>query len=105
MSSKVETGIFEFALNSEPLYWADAQPEEPRQLIESYTFNHNLSMHGTHLSVVERPLYFASNKYWSVAGNYGVIEHAMRRSHQLDNYYHGDKRRYYFSDNKIIKIF
>ncbi|HGN9372144.1 TPA: methyltransferase domain-containing protein [Citrobacter pasteurii] len=105
LSSKVETGIFEFALNSEPLYWADAQPEEPRQLIESYTFNHNLSMHGTHLSVVERPLYFASNKYWSVGGNYGVIEHAMRRSHQLDNYYHGDKRRYYFSDNKIIKIF
>lgn len=105
LSSKIETGIFEFALNSEPLYWADAQPEEPRQLIESYTFNHNLSMHGTHLSVVERPLYFASNKYWSVGGNYGVIEHAMRRSHQLDNYYHGDKRRYYFSDNKIIKIF
>ncbi len=105
LSSKVETGIFEFALNSEPLYWASAQPTEPRKLIESYTFNHNLSMHGTHLSIVERPLYFASNRYWSIDKNYGVIDDSMRRSHQLDNYYHGDGRRYYFSEDKIIKVF
>lgn len=105
LSSKVETGIFEFALNSEPLYWASAQPEEPRKLIESYVFNHNFSMHGTHLSVVERPLYFASNRYWAVDKNHGVIEHSMRTSHQLDNNYHGDSRRYYFSEDKIIKIF
>lgn len=105
LSKKVETGIFEFALNTEPLYWAESQPEEPRKLIESFTFNHHLSMYGTHLSAVERPLFFASNKYWNVENQFGVIDHFMQRSHQLDNRYHGNNRRYYFSDNKIIKIF
>ncbi|WP_447882894.1 methyltransferase domain-containing protein [Serratia fonticola] len=105
LSKKVETGIFEFALNSEPLYWATSQPEDPRQLIESYAFSHHLSMYGTHLSAVERPLFFASNKYWNIDERYGVIDHFTRRSHQLDNFYHGNNRRYYFSDEKIIKIF
>lgn len=105
LSKKVETGIFEFALNTEPLYWASSQPEDPRTLIESYTFSHHLSMYGTHLSTVERPLFFASNKYWNIDKHYGVIDHFMRRSHQLDNFYHGNNRRYYFTDDKIIKIF
>ncbi|OVZ81713.1 methyltransferase domain-containing protein [Yersinia intermedia] len=105
LSKKVETGIFEFALNTEPLYWASSQPEDPRQLIESYAFVHHLSMYCTHLSAVERPLFFASNKYWNIAERYGVIDHFMRRSHQLDNFYHGNNRRYYFSDDNIIKIF
>lgn len=105
LSNKVETGIFEFALNTEPLYWAASQPEDPRKLIESYAFSHHLSMYGTHLSAVERPLFFASNKYWNIDDCYGVIDHFMRRSHQLDNFYHGNNRRYYFSDDKIIKIF
>lgn len=105
LAQKVETGIFEFALNSEPLYWADAQPEEPRQLISDYAFSHQLSMYGTHLSAVERPLYFASNRYWHVDDLYGVIDHFSDRSHQLDNFYHGHSRRYYFSGENIIKIF
>ncbi|MDU6434516.1 MAG: hypothetical protein E6556_17255 [Pantoea sp.] len=29
----------------------------------------------------------------------------MQRSHQLDNFYHGNKRRYFFSEDKTIKIF
>ncbi|WP_337029852.1 methyltransferase domain-containing protein [Pantoea agglomerans] len=105
LSSKVETGIFEFALNTEPLYWAESQPKDPRELIECYSFSHYLSMYGTHLSSVERPLFFASNKYWHIEDMYGVIETYMQRSHQLDNFYHGNNRRYFFSENKTIKIF
>ncbi|HDS1234517.1 TPA: methyltransferase domain-containing protein [Pluralibacter gergoviae] len=105
ISQKIETGIFEFALNSEPLYWAASQPNEPRELIETFTFSHHLASYGTHLSEIQRPFYFASNKYWSIEGNYGVIDDYMQRSHQLDNFYHGNNRRYYFSENKIVKIF
>jgi len=105
LSSKVETGIFEFALNTEPLYWAESQPKDPRELIECYSFSHYLSMYGTHLSSVERPLFFASNKYWHIEDMYGVIAAYMQRSHQLDNFYHGNNRRYFFSENKTIKIF
>ncbi|HHH9824331.1 TPA: methyltransferase domain-containing protein [Enterobacter asburiae] len=105
LAQKVETGIFEFALNSEPLHWADAQPDDPRKLIGDYTFSHQLSMYSTHLSAVERPLYFASNKYWHVDDLFGVIDRFSDRSHQLDNFYHGHSRRYYFSGENIIKIF
>ncbi|WP_270669290.1 MULTISPECIES: methyltransferase domain-containing protein [unclassified Aeromonas] len=105
LSNKVETGIFEFALNTEPLYWAASQPEDPRQLIESYIFSHHVSMYGTHLSAVERPLFFASNKYWNLNEFFGVIDHVKYSSHQLDTTYHDNKRRYYFSGDKIIKIF
>lgn len=105
LSSKIETGIFEFALNSEPLYWAESQPENPRDLIDSFSFSHYLSMYGTHLSSVERPLFFASNKYWHIENMYGIIDSYMQRSHQLDNFYHGNNRRYFFSENKTIKIF
>ncbi|WP_421298310.1 methyltransferase domain-containing protein [Aeromonas veronii] len=105
LSKKIETGIFEFALHTEPLYWAASQPEDPRQLIEYYAFSHHISMYGTHLSAVERPLFFASNKYWNVDDRYGVIDSFTSRSHQLDNFYHGNTRHYYFSGNKIIKVF
>ena len=105
LSKKVETGVFEFALNTEPLYWASSQPEEPRKLIEPYAFHHHLSMYGTHLSAIERPLFFASNKYWHIENIFGVIDSFTQRSHQLDNLFHGNNRRYYFSENKIIKIF
>lgn len=105
LAQKVETGIFEFALNTEPLYWADSQPKDPRELISYYSFSHYLSMYGTHLSSVERPLFFASNKYWHIENMYGVIDSYMQRSHQLDNFYHGNNRRYFFSEDKTIKIF
>ncbi|MDF7785631.1 class I SAM-dependent methyltransferase [Pantoea stewartii] len=105
LSKKIETGIFEFALNTEPLYWADSQPDNPRELIDCYSFSHYLSMYGTHLSSIERPLFFASNRYWHIDDMYGVIDEFMHRSHQLDNFYHGNNRRYYFSEDKTIKIF
>lgn len=105
LALKVETGIFEFALNTEPLYWADSQPKDPRDLINYYSFSHYLSMYGTHLSTVERPLFFASNKYWHIESMYGVIDSYMQRSHQLDNFYHGNNRRYFFSEDKTIKVF
>lgn len=103
LSEKVETAIFEFALKTEPLYWADVQPEDPRRLIESYTFTHQLSVHETHLSEIVRPLFFASNKYWNIDEHYGVIDCFTSKSHQLDNNYHSGNRFYYFSNQKIIK--
>lgn len=105
LSKKIETGIFEFALDSEPLYWAESQHAEPREFIEYFNYQHQLSMYGTHLSAVERPLFFASNKYWNIDSDYGVIDHFSKQSHQLDESYHNGNRRYYFSGDKIIKIF
>lgn len=105
ITNKIETGIFEFALNSEPLYWAECQHPDPRAFIDFFNYQHQISMFGTHLSSVERPLFFASNTYWNIGNEYGVIDSFSRRSHQLDMLYHNNNRRYYFSGDNIIKIF
>ena len=51
------------AVREEPLYWAAAQPADPRGLFAAYPFVHDVTWHATHLSAIERPLIFASSQW------------------------------------------
>ncbi len=103
LASKVEAGIFELAQSSEPMYWAEAQPEESRQLLKGFTFVHELSQHETHLSDITRPLYFASNRFWYFSDQIGVFDSMQAYSHEFAMGSHLDTRHYYFDDDYVVK--
>ena len=103
LASKVEAGIFEFAQSSEPLYWAEAQPEDPRQLLKDFSFTHELSQNKTHLSEITRPLYFASNRFWYFSDQIGVIDSIQTYSHEFEMGTHLGTRHYYFDDKHFVK--
>jgi O-antigen chain-terminating methyltransferase len=105
LSKKINVGIYEFALDTEPLYWASSQPSEPRNLLNEYKFTHEISRHGTHLSKIDRPLFFASNDFWLLGVHAGSIESTHEKSHDLDQEYHKKTRRFFYSDKKLIKVF
>ncbi|NOX74477.1 MAG: class I SAM-dependent methyltransferase, partial [Alphaproteobacteria bacterium] len=73
LASKVACSVFELALAGEPLYWAAAQTLPPRELLSGFAFVHELAQHGTHLSKIQRPLYFASNRFWFLGGQAGAF--------------------------------
>ena len=55
--------LIETALKEEPLYWAEAQSEDPRTLFENCAFVQESARHPTHLSDVNRPMYAVSNRF------------------------------------------
>lgn len=104
LSLAVESGFFEFALSNEPLYWAASQPDRPRDLLGSYAFSHRLSCHVTHLSNIQRPMYFASGKYWLIDFKLGLIDEARHVSHCFENGFHKGTRTYIISDDFFVKF-
>lgn len=104
-ADKITAGVFEMALASEPVYWGKSQPENPRQLLESFSFVHELSQHKTHLSSLTRPLYMASNRYWYLSGQAGAFERWQTDSHELAAGNHQKTRRYFFGNGYIIKVY
>ncbi len=103
LAGNVEVGIFEFAQASEPLYWAEAQPEQPRQLLNGFAFVHELSRHETHLSSIARPLYFSSNHYWYLNARGGVFDSTQTYSNALAQGVHQGTRQYYFGNGLLVK--
>ncbi|WP_440467602.1 methyltransferase domain-containing protein [Pseudomonas sp. YH-1] len=105
VAEKSKVSIFEFALKSEPLYWGNAQPEDPRSLLDGFPFTHELSKHHTHLCEIERPLYVASKKYWVLDGLAGKFDHWSDSPHALEQGAHGGTRRYFFAEDTLVKLF
>lgn len=103
LSSRCAALIVEVALHNEPLYWAAAQPLEPRSLLEPFAFIHELARIETHLSTIVRPLYVASNKYWILNGQAGKFDTCSTNSHALAQGVHRGSRRYFFSADTIVK--
>ena len=97
--------VVEFALPDEPLYWASAQPQNPRNLLDGCAFVHELARHDTHLAPIPRPLYFASNQYWVLNGLAGQFDSWTTEPHALSQGGHEGARRYYFNDDYLIKLF
>ncbi len=102
---KVTVFIGEFALAEEPLYWGAAQPQDPRYLLSSSAFLHELSRHPTHLADIQRPLYVASNQIWYLDGIGQRIQSWTPDSHALAGGAHQGARRYYVSDDYFVKLF
>jgi len=105
LASKINIGIFEFALVDEPLYWGASQPTNPKELLEGFAFVHELSRCHTHLSEITRPLYAASNRYWFLNGQIGIFTHWQKKSHKFCGNSHENTRRYFFSEELVAKLF
>lgn len=95
--------LIEAALKEEPLYWADAQPEDPRTLFEHCAFVQETARHSTHLSAVTRPMYAVSNRFWVVENRCGEIESWTDDPHAFAKGTHQNSRRYFFSPNAVVK--
>ena len=97
--------IIEVALHDEPLYWADSQPKDPRTLVDSAAFVHEMGRNGTHLSPITRPMYAVSNQTWIFGEFAGHFRESSKNSHALDNDCHAGSRSYFFSDETIVKVY
>ncbi|MCJ8501251.1 methyltransferase domain-containing protein [Desulfatitalea alkaliphila] len=97
--------ILELALREEPLYWGPSQPEDPRSLLEGCAFVHELARHETHLAPIKRPLCIASNLCWVLGGYADRFDEWTTDPHFMARGAHAGSRRYYFSDNKILKFY
>src|SRR5581483_1986245 len=68
-------------------------------------FVHELARFRTHLSELDRPLLFASNRYWYFGREMGTFESTRLQSHALAGNVHAGTRSYFFGDGKMIKRF
>jgi len=105
LAPKVAAGLFELATSSEPLHWAAAQPADEQGLLSGFSFVHELARFPTHLSEWDRPLLFASNRYWYFGKAMEAFERVQLRSHALAESVHAGTRAYFFGDSKVVKRF
>lgn len=104
LAVKTSTGIYEMALPTEPPDWAMSQPANPRSLLGSYAFVHEMAQMKTHLSDITRPLYIASNHYWFLNDSVGAFESFRDESHAFAANGAQKTRHYYFSHGVIAKL-
>ena len=95
--------VVELALREEPLYWAPAQAEDPRSLLDGIAFVHEAARHDTHLAPIPRPLFVASNRYWILDGRADRFEDWSFEPHALAHGTHCSSRRYFFSAEAVLK--
>jgi O-antigen chain-terminating methyltransferase len=95
--------ILELALQEEPIYWGKSQPANPKSILEGIAFVHQLSKHKTHLSEVERPLIVASNSIWILDGLADKFDTCTDKPHAFAQNTHEGSRRYFFSQNLLLK--
>lgn len=105
LKDRIGTGLFEFASHLEPAYWATSQPDDPYHFISSFPFSTTISTHETHLSPIRRPLFFCSARWWLLGDDLSPISSWSNNPHPLAREVYGGTRRYYFSNNKIAKMF
>lgn len=97
--------VLEMALKSEPLYWGDAQPDDPRNLLTNIAFIHKVADFPTHLANIPRPMFIASNKYWVLDGVAKNILSWTDEPHNLMPGIHQGGRRYYKSKDQFLKMY
>ncbi len=93
--------LMEIALKEEPLYWNMALPSKYDEWFGE-CFYRKLGRYHTHLSSIERPLVYASDKYIWINNSLYVIQYELKQR-QIKN---DTRKRYYLSDeNLLIKWF
>lgn len=105
LSEAISAGIFEIALCTEPLYWGPSQPENPFEMLSEFSFTRVLDQHKTHLSDIVRPLVFASNKFWFLDKFFGRFDEFNSSPHVFEQGVYRSTRKYFFGENKVIKVF
>lgn len=104
ISAIVPHAFFELALAEEPLYWAEALPKAPRSTIASYGYARQLVLSHTHLSDVQRPLYFCSQRYIRARGELLPFLGWSSKSHAQGLELQSMAMRYYTIDAGISKV-
>lgn len=105
LANKCGCLIIEMALHEEPLYWASAQPKDPREMIEAIAFIHEVARYETHLAPIARPLFIASNRYWILGDRSAKFDEWTFESHALADGTHQRSRRYYFNNDSVLKMY
>lgn len=96
--------LAELALADEPMYWSGALPADPTTAFEPAAFVREICRTGTHLSQIERPLYFVSDTCWYAASGIDFFEQVKRGGHRFAKRSFGASRTYYISSNRILKV-
>jgi O-antigen chain-terminating methyltransferase len=104
LSRRVEHGLFEMALRTEPMYWAECQPSDPRVTLAPYAFIRQVGSSPTHLSSIDRPLLFCSTSLALMNGELHPIRAFTEASHDAAADVVRGKRRYYTLDAGLMKI-
>lgn len=97
--------LTELALKEEPLYWAEALPDNVYSNLDGVAYQYTLQKFSTHLSDIERPFIFSSNYFWCDGINIGDFSNWKDEPHEYSNGYHLNSRRYFFSDDKVVKCY
>ncbi|MGK8931706.1 methyltransferase domain-containing protein [Pluralibacter gergoviae] len=97
--------ILELAVKEEPLYWANSQPDDPRELIEQCAFYRLIGQFDTHLSPVPRPMYIISNHRVLLNEFNQTFQHWQNRPYASAGLAHKLSRRYFFGENYVCKFF
>jgi SAM-dependent methyltransferase len=105
VANHIPHGLFEMALNNEPLYWADFLPDDPRFTLGSYSFIREVGRSGTHLSAVERPLLYCSSTLALINGSLHRIKRFRTTSHDMADLVHTPDRRYFeLESDMLVKV-
>lgn len=96
--------LTELAVAEEPLYWASALPLDPVSILGDALFVRELRRTATHLSDVNRPLFFVSDAYWYVANELDAIKHVRHGGHRFAKRSFQDSRTYLLSDDRVLKV-
>jgi SAM-dependent methyltransferase len=104
LRDNVPFGLFEMAVRDEPVYWAESLPNDPRVTLAPYEFIRELTLSPTHLSDIERPLFYCSRTHALVNGQLYPILKYSETSHAQAASVHAGMRRYYQIPDGIVKI-
>jgi O-antigen chain-terminating methyltransferase len=104
LAEKTIAGVYEMALAAEPMSWAGAQPQNPRDLLQGYAFVHEFARHPHHLSAFWRPMYVASNRYWFLNGQAEAFQAWKCGSHAAASTANQKTRRYFFGRGHMVKL-
>jgi O-antigen chain-terminating methyltransferase len=103
ISAHVPNLIGEFALAEEPLYWAEAQPPDPRFLLCSYPYIEQIGLTQTHLSNIQRPIIFCSR----------IFVRVVQELKRIDDWFYHERpviegwrepRRVFYCGDLLIKL-
>lgn len=103
IAAVVHVGIYELALREEPVYWGASQPERTSDLLAPYAFVRLMGSHPTHLSGINRPLYYASSRYWLLGDDFRPFDDFKVVSHAHTMGSHQATRRYFFAKGTMLK--
>lgn len=103
LSRKSKIIITELAVKAEPVYWNKNLPESYEEWFKNIAFFDELDFFETHLSGVKRPLIICSSVFFYSNGEFHEFKSWSKKAYDLK--LEDDSRRYYFSDDSLMKIY